>query len=183
MCRFQRRIRSSRSFYRRGSVEFAKGRDAGRRNARSRALSPRSRRNFISRFRYMFCELARPKEFLLDRGFRVRSKVRNGETANGPSGMICALRTQELQQNRGGGGEDTLPHSHILSLPFPSYLSLFLSWYVQPVHDAPCSVMDANLAIRMISMGWLPEESLVTEKMSHADNYVSVWGERLGGRK
>lgn len=65
--------------------------------SRIRALS--LRRNFISRFRYMFCQ--RSKEFLLDRGFRVRSKVRNGETANGPSGMICALHTQELQNRRG----------------------------------------------------------------------------------
>lgn len=88
----------------------------------SLALS-RARRNFISGFRYMFYRIdpSDPKEFLLDRGFRVRSKVRNGETANGPSGMICAPHTQELQ-NRLVEGEEERPA--LLSTVALSRLSL-----------------------------------------------------------
>ncbi|EGI70349.1 hypothetical protein G5I_01109 [Acromyrmex echinatior] len=61
------------------------------------------------------------KEFLLDRGFRVRSKVRNGETANGPSGMICAQHTQELQNRKG-----KTPSS-------PPSIALFLAFSISPL--------------------------------------------------
>jgi len=95
--------------------------DAVRRNMRASfrlSLSHHVRRNFISKFRYMFCELVRSrKNFSSIAVSACGRKVRNGETANGPSGMICA---QELQNRR---GKQPLP-SRSLRLPFPRSLSL-----------------------------------------------------------
>lgn len=99
-------------------------RDAGRFNARS----PRSKEFHLQIPLHVLRTGSIAKEFLLDRGFRVRSKVRNGETANGPSGMICAQHTQELQNRRGKTPSTPRPQ-----LPFSS-LSLPLPWYVWLVY-------------------------------------------------
>lgn len=75
------------------------------------------------------------KEFLLDRGFRVRLKVRNGETANGPSGMICAQHTQELQNRRGKTPSSTPAPAHC---PFPRFLCLSLLIYTCGIRCTGC---------------------------------------------
>lgn len=100
-------------------------RRAGRFNARS----PRSKEFHLQIPLHVLRTGSIAKEFLLDRGFRVWSKVRNGETTNGPSGMICAQHTQELQNRRG-----KIPSSPPSQLPFSS-LSLPLPWYVWLVYD------------------------------------------------
>lgn len=92
-------------------------RDAGRFNARS----PRSKEFHLQIPLHVLRTGSIAKEFLLDRGFRVRSKVRNGETANGPSGMICAQHTQELQNRRG-----KTPSS-------PLSIALFLAFSTSPL--------------------------------------------------
>lgn len=94
-------------------------RDAGCFNARS----PRSKEFHLQIPLHVLRTGSIVKEFLLDRGFRVRSKVRNGETANGPSGMICAQHTQELQNRRG----KTLFH------PSPPSIALFLAFSTSPL--------------------------------------------------